>query len=298
MDKTAGAFCACGAWYGSLGLEPTPAMYVEHLVEVFREVWRVLRRDGTLWLNLGDSYAQYTENGRHDANVGTDLVDSPKWVGSLDRSWRRLPQGTKRKDLLLMPARVALALQAEGWWVRSDIAWLKRSFLPDPAPDRPSSAWEHVFLLTRSARYYYDREAVREKGSPEQDAHNQRYAKDDYDVQLSKPGNGQPGNVNHRGIHARPGPGGHNMRNYWLLSAEPVPDAHFAVMPTEVARRCIAAGSKPGDTVLDPFVGSGTVVLVADRHGRNGIGFELNAEYAEMARRRVLGEAPLFTEGA
>ncbi len=220
-EGSSSVFCLrCGAWRGSLGLEPALALYLDHMVEVFREVRRVMRKDATCWLNIGDSYAG--------------------------------------KQLQMIPARLAIRLQDDGWWVRSDIAWCKRAPMPESCTDRPTSAWEHVFLLTKSARYYYDAEAVKEDA----------------------------------------GGGKRNQRNVWLLGPEPFPEAHFATYPTEIPRRAILAGSKSGGTILDPFLGAGTTALVADRLGRDCIGIELNPEYAAMARRRIGADAPLFAEVA
>lgn len=282
---------------GQMGLEATPDEYIAALVEVFAEVRRVLRPEATLWLNIGDSYAgsgkgktgwngignQQERQGFHDAyHLARDNQQRARW-----------PNYAKPKDLLLIPFRLALALQADGWYVRSDIAWCKRSCMPESVQDRPTNAWEHVFLLSKQARYFYDAAAVREESA--QDEHNQRYAKS-YDFDLAKPGNGQPGNVNHVGLHSRPGPGGANQRNFWLLGPAPYSEAHFAAFVPEIPRRAILAGCPVDGTVLDPFGGAGTTALVAERLGRNAILVELNPEYAAMAQRRINGESPMFSE--
>lgn len=372
-----GAFCQrCGAWRGELGSEPEPSLFVEHLVSVFDAVWRVLRDDGTLWVNLGDSYASGWACNRRNV-VGNG---SPP----LAERANRLGSGLKEKDLCLIPFRFALAMQARGWWVRSVIPWCKTAPMPESVTDRPTSAWEPIFLFTKAATYFYDSFAVRQPStSPEQEAHNQRYAKV-YDAHTNGAASRQPGNVNSVGIHSRPGPGGANLRNWWLISPEPLRDEeHYAAYPSELVRRPILAGtsergccptcsapwrrvtevsytaSTPGgrrpkgarpvdaghrgatadnkrvaqgeyapqamrhgrafkDTtttgwaptcscpladpvpcrVLDIFGGSGTTAIVADQLGRDCTLIELNATYAEMARRRVTNAAPLFVQVA
>ena len=235
---------------GQIGLESTPQEYVEKMVEVFGEVRRVLRDDGTLWLNIGDSYSQ----GGYDF-------------------------GMKPKDLCLIPYRLILALQDDGWWVRSQIVWAKKSAMPESVRDRPTSAWEPIFLLTKSQKYYYDAEAVRQglDGNPDIRSRASTFA------QQSQTGNHGQGAETISTVGA-------NLRNVWHLGPEPFPDAHFATFPTEIPRRAIMAGSKKGDTVLDPFLGSGTTCVVANQLERDSIGIELSPEYAEMAEKRIQGD--------
>lgn len=221
---TMGSTCACGAWLGSLGLEPTPDLYVEHIVECFRPVRRVLRDDGTLWLNLGDSYAGSGKgptghNGFQNAETRQGFDSGYMMAnGVMSRGGHKsktdAPAGYKAKDLLMIPFRVAMALQADGWWLRSVIPWLKRNSMPESVTDRPATAVEYVFLLSKSARYFWNADAVRMPPvSEEQRIHNERYAKV-YDNHTSgAAANGQPNNVNNIGIHSRPGPGGRNRRN-------------------------------------------------------------------------------------
>ena len=454
-----------------IGLEPTLAEYIAILVAVFRGVRRVLHPTGTVWLNLGDSYARSAGPERSKLNSLETLGVGHRAARTADAmpdKKNRPPEGLKEKDLMMVPARVAIALQEpwerhvipnladrawmaglvdgegcftvqavrvkgsineshsvrlqvrmadveaverivaitglnqvtydqlppsyaasgqrpaqqwkisgdrmadiaadlypyltvkrrqalvawnlqhlrdgqdvgrgkpvpeanmekrrvlhdvmrrlnarehvdipswckepeviteSGWYLRSSIIWAKKNCMPESVTDRPTSSHEHIFLLTKQSRYYYDAEAVREdNASPEQMAHNFRYAKtyDAFDDRASE--SGQPGNVNNVGIHSRPGQPGRNQRNVWHLATEPFPDAHFATFPTEIPRRCIKAGSREGDTVLDPFAGSGTTLMVADQLGRHGIGIELSQEYATMAEQRVRGDAPMFAE--
>lgn len=286
---------------GQLGLESVPdclgwatgapcgECYVCHLVAVFAEARRVLRPDGVCFLNVGDSYVTGSAGGTQGTN-GQRASRTHTATGS----GGRIPAGLKAKDLTLIPFRLALALQSDGWYVRSDIAWCKRAPMPESVTDRPTSAWEHIFLLTRSARYFYDAEAVREQMT-EAGIERYRYAyggaKNTELVEANKEGVG----VRTRMIGSRePNPAGRNLWNYWLLSPEPYPESHFATFPTEIPRRCILAGSRPGDVVLDPFAGSGTTILTALRHDRRAIGLELNPAYVELANRRIVNDAPLF----
>jgi DNA modification methylase len=233
-----------------VGIEATPEEFIAKLVEVFAEVRRVLRDDGALWLNLGDKM--------------------------------------QKGQLLGLPWRVALALQADGWLLRSEVIWGKRNGLPDgSATDRPDRFHEQIFLLTKQRHYYYDAEAVREQSDPAQEAHNRRYAREYKGHSERVATTGQPGNVNNRGIHSRPGRGGRNKRSVWWESVARFPGAHFAVMPQRVVLPCVLAGSKPGDTVLDPFCGAGTTGLVAQENGRAFIGIELNPETVALAEDRL-----------
>lgn len=272
---------------GQYGLESSPAEYVETMRAVFAEVRRVLTDDGTLWLNLGDSY--YSGRG---ASTGQDVKQSARRFGarSLDKggaSW------AKPKDLLGIPWRTAFALQDDGWTLRSEVIWAKRNCLPDPAPDRPARAHEHVFLMAKSRRYWYDADAIREESDPTQEAHNQRYARE-YEGHTARAATtGQPGNVNNVGIHSRPGKGGRPARSVWSMSAQPFAEAHFAVMPQELAERAILAGCKPSGTVLDPFSGSGTTGLAAAKHGRKYVGIDLNRDYLDLSLRTRLAQPGL-----
>jgi DNA modification methylase len=230
-----GNFCHCGAWRGDLGLEPTPELFIQHLVEVFREVKRVMRKDATLWLNLGDSYASTAPGTRNGS--GTGLHAKPGQI-----SYRPDYRGgdIKPKDLMMLPAQLALALRADGWWLRSEIVWAKKAPMPESCTDRPTCAHEKVFLLTKSARYFYDADAVKEEASEAtlQWAKYPRYTSDaetKRDTRTGKPdflqqeGNGRNAT--------------RNMRNVWHLGPEPFPEAHFATFVTEIPRRAILAGT-------------------------------------------------------
>jgi DNA modification methylase len=266
---------------GQIGLEPSPDEFIAALVVVFREVRRVLRSDGTLWLNLGDSYT----TGASTAARSSD----PKAVGDVAAGVRRIgtPAGLKPKDLLMIPARVALALQADGWWLRSDIIWHKPNPMPESVTDRPTSAHEHVFLLSKSARYFYDIEAVREPSVSDHVSGN-GYGRPE---QLSRGGRGQAEGWTDVG-------GLRNLRNVWTIATAPFSEAHFATFPPALVEPCIRAGCPAGGTVLDPFGGAGTVGLVADRLQRDAILVELNPAYAAMARNRIANDGGMFAQVA
>ena len=261
---------------GQIGLEPTPDEFVASLVTVFREVRRVLRDDGTLWLNLGDSYAR---------TGGTDRkVPETARVGSTRNTMTQMgdrtskaPSGLKDKDLIGVPWRVAFALQADGWYLRQDIIWHKPNPMPESVRDRCTKAHEYIFLLSKSPRYYFDSEAIKEPASappkkcgPKNDA--------------SRNDSGRTGIVRGDGETR-------NRRSVWTVSTKPFGEAHFATFPPALIEPCILAGSRLGDTVLDPFGGAGTTGLVAQQHGRNAVLTEINPEYAEIARRRIGNEA-------
>jgi len=275
MDRSEsrGRFCACGAWHGALGLEPTPELYVAHMVEVFREVWRVLRDDGTLWLNLGDSYANGSNNKPHTGILKYQDNHQNEMVRNITRA---IPDGLKPKDLVGIPWRVAFALQADGWYLRQDIIWHKPNPMPESVTDRCTKAHEYIFLLTKSARYYYDHEAVNEPAEIGTKPRNFG-PQDKGDVR---------GDGNKRDSWECNGT--RNRRSVWTVPTQPFAGAHFATFPEALVEPCILAGSAPKACVLDPFAGSGTTVRVANRLGRVGVGLDISREYlAEQALARV-----------
>jgi DNA modification methylase len=346
----------CGATRvdNQIGLEPTLAEYIASLVDVFRAVRRVLRDDGTVWLNLGDSYAAnrtYRVTDNKHTNVGNN--------GAM-----KVPEGLKPKDLMMVPARVAIALCDDGWYLRSDIIWAKPNPMPESVQDRCTSAHEHVFMLTKKPRYFYDADAIREEHTAVP------FGGKDKGYAPAHPDHGTPElahGPSRRG-EGRCGnnPSGRNKRNVWTISTTPYPGAHFATFPPKLVEPMILAGTsergccpacgapwvrvverkpnpmginggehrEPGRngalgtrvrdleaersmgsattlrwspscpcpaadpipcTVLDPFLGSGTSLMVADWRGRNGIGIELKREYAEMARDRICSKGTMFT---
>jgi DNA modification methylase len=311
---------------GQLGLESTPEAYVAAMVAVFADVRRVLTDDATLWLNLGDSYAPVNrgENARPRAETLTGMqVGNPH----ADIPTRRdviqgvQAMGIKQKDLVGIPWMVAFALRADGWYLRSDIIWSKPNPMPESVTDRPTKAHEYIFLLSKSRSYYYDAAAIRE---PYAESTQREIAEGysgqatkDYDgtgaqnpsdtkrriiegarrKMLSVPGQTQQGRAidNPWREEVRDG-SGRNKRSVWNVATHPYPDAHFATFPEALIEPCIKAGSAHGDTILDPFTGSGTTGAVAIRHQRNFIGTELNPAYVELARKRINAVAPMFAQ--
>jgi len=261
-----------------IGLESSPDEFVAKMVAVFREVRRCLRDDGTLWLNLGDSYAKAGVSGL-GLHTETSTTGKPNPYAGV---CKEIPDGLKPKDLCMIPWRVALALQADGWWLRSVIVWAKKSPMPESVTDRPTSSWEPIFLLAKSERYFYDAEAVKEASGGQHGA-AASFARATKDHLL--PGQSA---IQHRlDRNTTEDCGTRNQRNVWHLGPEPYAEAHFATFPTEIPRRCIMAGSRPGDLVLDPFLGSGTTLAVASQLGRRGVGCELNQEYVKLAQDRI-----------
>lgn len=293
---------------GQIGLEPTPDAYVAELVAVFREVRRVLRDDGTLWLNLGDSYA---------ANRSYQVTDS-KHIDVGNNGASRVPDGLKPKDLIGIPWRVAFALQADGWYLRSDIIWHKPNPMPESVTDRPTKSHEYLFLLTKSERYYYDADAIAEDalyadprmvdGFVPKSVNGKHDETDSQSaaVRVRKTDKQRGHSRRHAGFNdrwdamekAEQCSGKRNKRTVWTVATSPYKGAHFATFPPALIEPCILAGCPVGGTVLDPFGGAGTTGLVADRHGRNAILCELNPEYATLAGDRITDDSPLFAEVA
>lgn len=284
---------------GQIGLESTPEAYVARMVEVFREVRRVLRDDGTCWVNLGDSYAGgggFAPDAPCNVARREMLAEGDCKQGAFNLSQRQhtrnksggiKPQGAiKAKDLVGIPWRVAFALQADGWWLRQDIIWHKPNPMPESVRDRCTKAHEYVFLLTKSERYYYDAEAVSEAVSCVRGPGNKKPLKgvaEDGDKHRTRAGLHLAAE---RWRESGP-PESRNRRSVWTITTKPYSGAHFAVMPPDLVEPCIKAGCPEDGTVLDPFAGSGTTLAVAAELGRNAIGCELNPAYIELAERRI-----------
>lgn len=270
---------------GQIGQEETPDAFITRIVEVFREVRRVLRNDGTLWLNMGDSYCSSDKWGGGGPNTGKQTVSEDGSIPSWAVRRRKQPiDGIKPKDLMGMPWMLAFALRADGWWLRADIIWSKPNAMPEPVKDRPSSAHEYIFLLTKSGRYFYDHEAIKEPAVSDHPSSNgfKREARLSYlNADCSPRGNDKQW-TDVGGLR--------NKRSVWSIATVPFKDAHFATFPPELPEICIKAGCPVGGTVLDPFGGAGTTGLVADRLQRDAILIELNPEYAAMAERRIAGD--------
>jgi DNA modification methylase len=269
---------------GQLGLEPTPKEYVADMVAVFREVRRVLRADGTVWLNLGDSYAR--QGGKTDGlpRHWDGRENDPSGM----HAKRSLASefGAKPKDLIGIPWRVAFALQADGWYLRSDIIWAKPNPMPESVTDRPTKSHEYVFLLSKSARYFYDADAVREADGGRGSGQVARKYRID-----------AGGNPNHPGnqgyaVPWEPNSAGRNLRSVWTIATQPYPGAHFATFPEALVEPCVKAGCPEGGVVLDPFAGSGTTGRVANRLSRRAVLIELKPDYIDQAMLRN-SQAPL-----
>lgn len=254
---------------GQYGLEATPRLYVARMVRVFREVRRCLRDDGVLWLNLGDTYI----NAKGAAG-GTDEKQSAR-RGFARPQDRPAPEGLKPKDLVGIPWRTALALQADGWWLRSEVVWLKPNAMPESVEDRPSKAHEHVFLLAKSRRYHFDSSAIAEPALRGSAGSSFVHGK------TAISGLGRASRRDRAERDTR------NARDVWSIPTSSYDGAHFATFPPELAGRCIAAGCPEGGAVLDPFFGSGTVGEVAEAMGRRWFGIELNPDYAPLIAQRT-----------
>lgn len=283
---------------GQIGLEETPDAYVAKLVEVFRDVRRMLRDDGTLWLNLGDSYAGSGRGPTGKNGLGNQQkrqgFDSPKVV---------IPANLKPKDIIGIPWRVAFALQADGWYLRQDIIWNKPNPMPESVTDRCTKSHEYIFLLSKSQKYYYDNEAIKE---PVADSTVQRLSQD---VDNQKGSSRVPGKTNGPMKAVRYGGNKYtqdpsvfnrtksgnaydyrelrNKRSVWTVATKPFKEAHFATFPEELIAPCVLAGSPEGGLAYDPFMGAGTTAYVAKKLGRHFLGSELNPAYIEIANRRI-----------
>lgn len=284
---------------GQIGLESTPAEFVAKMVDVFREVRRVLRSDGTAWVNVGDSYASSVGGvGNNPSSKSTLTTNSgrgpkpgDKYAQGNEGERVRLTHGLKPKDLCGIPWRLAFALQSDGWWLRQDIIWNKPNPMPESVTDRCTKAHEYVFLLSKSERYYYDAGAIKEPATgrdPGNVGHKyaEQYAAEDGEMLRTKAGLANVGPADER-----------NKRSVWTVATQSFSEAHFATFPEELITPCILAGGPIGGTVLDPFSGSGTTGVVALRYHREYIGIELNPEYASMSERRITSDAPLFNTG-
>ena len=299
---------------GQLGLEEDPDEYLSIMVEIFREVRRVLRSDGTAWVNMGDSYAGYWGDNYAHKPFGRDRAPDESTPPSRP-SFNFSASHIKPKDMIGMPWRLAFALQADGWYLRQDIIWHKLQAMPESVRDRCTKAHEYVFLLSKSKRYYYDQDAIKERASTETHA---RYARGRSDegagvnpkagqnpVRGWQSGKGAHSVLNHNQDRKEetkfPQPKQNssfsdavkdvveyrNKRSVWPISPEPFPGSHFATFPQKLIRPMILAGAPPDGVVLDPFMGSGTVAVVALKSDRHFVGIELNPSYIDMAWNRI-----------
>lgn len=280
----------------ALGLEPDPVAFVGHIVAIMRQVHRLLADDGTLWLNFGDTYAAKTRGT--DAGWDKSRLSNPgrlqkSQAAALRRTGERhrgKSVGIGEKNLIGIPWRVAFALQADGWVLRNDVVWAKPNAMPESVQDRLSARHESVFLLTKQTRYWFDLDAIRVPHAPET---ARRYqigyeSRTTEEHRLSKGAGHGAG-----GVWKKPA-GGRNPGDVWSIATQPFPDAHFAVMPVDLADRCVQAGCRPGGTVLDPFSGSGTTGLAAANHGRRYVGVDLSGHYIDLSLRTRLAQTALL----
>lgn len=302
LDRPVCARCGARRVDQQLGLEQTPEEYVERLVSVFRLVWDCLSNDGTLWLNMGDSYAgtRHCDDALEDYGKKHGMGGAHKVCVSRRRDNVQIPRsdrlvpGLKSKDLVGVPWMVAFALRANGWFLRRDIIWHKPNPMPESVKDRPTIAHEYLFLLAKRERYYYDADAIKEPDTGQD--HRRR-------MLVGQPSLDPSGGVMtpHSGIRTTDGRNGlgRNKRDVWTIASRPYTRAHFATYPPDLIKPCILAGSAPGDIVIDPFLGSGTTAAVAQSLGRRWVGCELNPAYKPLQDERIsqLG-LELETEGA
>jgi len=299
---------------GQIGLEESPQEFIDELVSVFREVRRVLRADGTAWVNMGDSYAS---GGRRTRDPGQSKIH-PAYDEFADGLRPADPPGVKPKDLLGVPWMLAFALRADGWYLRQDIIWHKPNPMPESVRDRCTKSHEYVFLLAKSERYYYDIDSIMEPATVGDHPRNitgpilSAVPGASPHAGMRKSGNKERKPASARGVPvdtngstngavAGPVPWEgfeRNKRSVWSVTTQPFKEAHFATFPPALIEPCILAGCPVGGTVLDPFGGAGTTGLVADRLQRDAILIELNPEYADMAERRIRGDAPMFAHVA
>jgi DNA modification methylase len=273
---------------GQIGLEETPEQYIQAMVEVFRCVWDVLADDGTLWLNIGDSYYNYRPGKGQALSKQSFANNDQDLPQNCARRGNKL-DGLKEKDLIGIPWMLAFALRADGWYLRQDIIWHKPNPMPESVRDRCTKAHEYIFLLSKSDKYYFDTEAMRERGvmtAGDSAGSRQRDTRKTHGV-----GGGNDGinkakeklrqELEEKGYTTR------NRRSVWTVTTKPYKGAHFATFPPDLIEPCILAGSRPNDIVLDPFMGSGTTAQVASQFGRQYLGCELNPDYEQLQRERL-----------
>ncbi len=283
---------------GQIGLEETPDSYVQKLVDVFSEVKRVLKKDGTLWLNIGDSYSGSNGNGYKQTLQQTNGAYSSDENFQLSKKMNR-NAGCKPKDLLMIPAEVAIALRKNGWYLRQDIIWHKPNPMPESVTDRCTKSHEYIFLLSKSRSYYYDDKAIqedsvdpesftgrRERNAPTMAKHDLKNLKNAGSIK-------ENGKLTSGQFYEK-----RNKRSVWTVTTKPYAESHFATFPEDLIVDCIKAGCPENGIVLDPFMGAGTTALVASKLNRNYIGFELNPEYISIANKRLSNTLGLFNPAA
>lgn len=290
---------------GQYGLEASPAEYVDTMRSLFAEVRRVLADDGTLWLNIGDSYSTRKvvrdsshQPGFHPTRTDHDTIGK-SWAENAADGNARMPSlyGLPEKNMLGMPWRTAIALQDDGWVLRNDIIWHKPNAMPESVTDRLSTRHEHLFMLSKSRRYWFDLDPIKEPLLTTR-ATGHVFGGANKAAQMQAAGSRDGGTARRSGSTYDALPeGGRNPGDVWSIPTQPFAEAHFACMPVALAERCVQAGCKPGGTVLDPFSGSGTTGLAAAKHGRRYVGIDINAEYLALSLRTRLAQPGLdFSE--
>jgi DNA modification methylase len=257
-----------------IGLEDNVGTYVSNLVDVFSHVWNLLADDGTLWLNLGDSYAGSGKGSSKGLNGEHHHMEH--------KHSKNVPDGLKPKDLIGVPWRVAFALQDVGWYLRQDIIWHKPNPMPESVTDRCTKSHEYIFLLSKSAKYFYDYEAIQEQATTVENRPSGVVRDRVYDYDSKQKAMGRA-----RGGEETPEPTTRNKRSVWTVTTKPFTGAHFATFPPDLIEPCVMAGSRAGDIVLDPFMGSGTTAAVADHLNRLYLGCELNCDYEKLQKQRL-----------
>ena len=268
-----------------LGLEPTPQEYLQKLVNIFREVWRVLKDDGTVWLNLGDSYANNGVKTKNVSNQSSTLEGGKKTQEIASQVSGEFKYDVKPKNLVGIPWRIAFALQDDGWYLRQDIIWHKPNPMPESVTDRCTKAHEYIFMFTKSAKYYFDQDAVKEESA------------NTWNSAKGFSGNGKRSKANGYDLHAQNQfrnrhehdvlKSGRNKRSVWTVTTMPNKEAHFAVFPQELIKPCVLAGCPRNGTILDPFMGIGTTGIAAVTRGRKFVGIEISDYYTEIAKKRI-----------
>ena len=270
--KTVCPICGAVRVDNQIGLEETPDEYIDRLVSVFREVKRVLRDDGTLWLNIGDRYCGTGDKGNYKD------PKNPEGRNGQSVAKNKRIDGIKSKDLIGIPWMLAFALRADGWYLRQDIIWHKPNPMPESVRDRCTKSHEYIFLFSKKPKYYFDSDAIKENANPDSTVRDRDHTKLN-----NTPGRTRMGGLKTNHYTKR------NKRDVWRIATRPYKEAHFATFPEQLIEPCVLAGSRPNGIVLDPFFGSGTTGVVAEKFGRRYIGIELNEEYVELAKKRLDG---------
>jgi len=281
---------------GQLGLEKTPEEYVKKIVDIFREVKRVLKNDGTLWLNLGDTYSNHKDCKSTPQSLAKGSNSEKAHVIAKGKNHSRNTKtlkscGLKNKDLVGIPWMVAFALRADGWYLRQDIIWSKPNPMPESVTDRCTKAHEYIFLLSKSAKYYYDHGIIKEKAQ-----FHKGVVQTNRQSEASKARSlGVSTCADRQGHFKALVDGTRNKRSVWTVNTRPYKEAHFATFPEALIKPCILAGCPKDGIVLDPFNGAGTTGIVCSKNDRDYLGIELNPEYIEISKKRIYNDAPLFT---